>query len=749
MHRADFTTINHDGDRRFLAAQALDERHGLSRIDGRLLRLAQQSAITGPLGDHIRSTYAAIVEQHAARLRVFPFLTPPPSISSGEFVLGDSSGIPFRITPEELLRHTIIAGPSGSGKTTLLQHLAIQARAHGIHVIAPDYYKGDLQWQAATDNDYLVLHGDMPLNILEHDNTIGRASFIDLVVQLLARSYYGGEHLRQVGQESLEQAYERFGTPSVTDWMQIAKSRISPKDTYQRRDAYTGLVHRLQRLIAQFPGMAHTRHGITHGALGDHSIYLGAPHHNDTYDFLGALLVFLVHQAAVAQQDRNTLRRLLVLDEGLLSFGATNRIDGPVLLPLIPLLREHGTAVAISTAHLGGIHETLRANAYTTVVLPLTNATDASLAARTLGLAAAQVEHLLRLTVGQATVRTGKSETPFVITFPPATMDKTVDPTAWQAAIQRTNNLAPTDTTSTPRTTFIPPTTATTLHAAPQVMPPNAPQPTPTPRIASNTPPATPAAIAPNTPTAVIAPNTPPPLAPAPALPVALSTAEQALLPTVAELLISTSVVAYRAAGLTLQAGDRAAKHCETLGLLTREPVTARPGRGGSAIALQLTKAGYARLDKKPPHGLRAGGSAQHTYLVVTLARLLPDARIEATLGGQGGKSIDLLLRLTPQHARLTQVLTAKATCLTTNQAPLIPGELVAIEVETTSTTAANNAIKNLAAGVALTIAAVMPKALAAATRALANDVPAAQHPRLIVIDALRLLDGLRATEEA
>jgi hypothetical protein len=263
------------------------------------------------------------------------------------------------------------------------------------------------------------------------------------------------------------------------------------------------------------------------------------------------------------------------------------------------------------------------------------------------------------------------------------------------------------------------------------VIPFNTPQPTPT--------------IPPNTTTpAVIAPNAQPRVAPAPVLPVALSTAEQALLHAIAQLVISTSVVAYRAAKLTIQAGDRAAKHTEALGLLVREPITARAGRGGSAIALQLTNAGYARLDKKPPHGLRAGSSAQHQYLVLTLAKLLPDARIEATLGGQGGKSIDLLLRLTPAHERFTQILAANATCLTANQAPLMPGELVAVEIETSVDTIINNITKNFAAGIAHNITATMPKAFDAATKHVLNDIPREQLGRVLLINVFDLISGLQ-----
>jgi hypothetical protein len=748
MQHSFLTSANHDSSaRRFQAALAMDERYGLSRIDVRLQRLAQQSSLRGPLGDHVRVTYAAIVEQQAAGLQLFPFLQPPTSISAGEFHFGDAGPIPFRITREEAQCHTLLAGPSGSGKTTLAQRVAIQARAQGVHVIAPDY-KGDLQWQAANDEDYLIVHADAPLNILEHDNTIKRAPFIELVVQLLARSYYGGEHLRQVGQESLEQAYDRYGTPSVQDWLNIAKSLISPKDTYQRRDAYTGLVHRLQRLIAQFPGMTSTRHGIPHTVLAQRSIYVGAPHHNDTYDFLGAFIVHLVHYAAVAAQDRDQLRRLLVLDEGLLSFGANSRIDGPVLLPLIPMLREHGTGVVITTAHLGGIHETLRANMYTTAVLPLSNATDASLAARTLGLGAAQAEHLLRLKIGQAVVRTGKCETPFVITFKPATMDKTVDPAHWQRALARTDKLAPANTTSTPRTTIPTPATTTNRPAAPPtVIPSDTPPPmiahnarapvippNTTPVIASNTTPAAPVAIAPNTGSLV---------APALVLPVALSTAEQALLNAVADLVISTSVVAYRAAGLTLAAGERAAKHANELGFLNREPIIAHQGRGGSAIALLLSTAGLSRLDAKQPHGLRAGSGAQHQYLVFALAKLIPDARIEATLGGQGGKSIDILLRLTPHHERLTRALTTNATSLVANQAPLNNGDLLAIEVETSADTVVNNIRKNLAAGVAHNITAVMPKALDTARKVILLDIPSDQLARVLVANVFDLIEAL------
>jgi hypothetical protein len=131
------------------------------------------------------------------------------------------------------------------------------------------------------------------------------------------------------------------------------------------------------------------------------------------------------------------------LDEGLLTFGEANRINGPVLLPLIPQFRENGTALVISTAHLGGIHPTVLANVYTTGLLPLANGTNVLHAVKTLGLSREEADFLSRLTTGNAIIRTGKSEHAFRITFPPMDIEKDVTDNQWAAALKRTDDLAP------------------------------------------------------------------------------------------------------------------------------------------------------------------------------------------------------------------------------------------------------------------------------------------------------------------
>jgi energy-coupling factor transporter ATP-binding protein EcfA2 len=355
------------------------DRLGLYAIDPQLQIMARTAGNSpGSLQEKVRALFVARVQQYTASLTAVPFLPGPPQLlANGLFTIGTVGGVPLRLTPAEIRRHVLYAGPSGSGKTTALQPLALQFRQAGGHLIVADF-KNDMSSWAARDSDCIILHPDVPLNILDHPDYVQRSDYINLLITLLTRSYYGGEHLRQVAHETLWESYRRHEHPSIKDWYEATKERLSPKDTYQRRDAYNGLLMRLTRIIEQVPGMARTNVGIPHRALWEHSLYLGALHQNDTTEFLTAWTVHNYYLWARAHQIRDTLRYLILLDEGLLTFGEGNRIDGPVLLPLVPLLREYGAALAIATAHLGAIHETIRANMYTTILLPLANATRTS-----------------------------------------------------------------------------------------------------------------------------------------------------------------------------------------------------------------------------------------------------------------------------------------------------------------------------------------------------------------------------------
>src|SRR5437773_1742676 len=149
------------------SAQALDERYGLSRTDQHLRGLTRQIVLPGNLGVRLREQYSARVTKLAIRLREHGFHAPT-GISDGILHVGDAENVPFRLRPDEILRHILVPGSSGSGKTTMLRRFALQLRVHNVHVITLDY-KHDMRSDAALDQDYLILHPDAPFNILDHD----------------------------------------------------------------------------------------------------------------------------------------------------------------------------------------------------------------------------------------------------------------------------------------------------------------------------------------------------------------------------------------------------------------------------------------------------------------------------------------------------------------------------------------------------------------------------------------------------
>ena len=71
-------------------------------------------------------------------------------------------------------------------------------------------------------------------------------------------------------------------------------------------------------------------------------------------------------------------------------------------------------------------------------------------------------------------------------------------------------------------------------------------------------------------------------------------------------------------------------------------------------------------------------------------------------------------------------------------------GDLVGIEVETTPANAASNATKNLAVGIAFNITATMPDTIEATTRSLRKAIPTDAQRRVVVADALDLLEALK-----
>jgi hypothetical protein len=109
-------------------------------------------------------------------------------------------------------------------------------------------------------------------------------------------------------------------------------------------------------------------------------------------------------------------------------------------------------------------------------------------------------------------------------------------------------------------------------------------------------------------------------------------------------------------------------------------------------------------------------------------------------------KQIDIVVSYNAQHH---DVLFHALFDLGTPLAPMIApneGDLIGIEVEVSAAekTGTTNVEQNHAAGIALNVIAVLPKAVRKTIVGLRTTLPVGLHARVVVIDALQLLAKLQ-----
>jgi energy-coupling factor transporter ATP-binding protein EcfA2 len=489
----------------------------------------------------------------------------------------------------------------------------------------------------------------------------------------LYRDIYFGADL-QTG--ALTPALNTLITPTNTPSLADLQTYIKDHD---KTPAGKAAVQRLETINVAYPAIF-TSTTNCWDALHETSLYVGVrgPLSQATR-FLFWHLITERWRALREQGHRDRTHTTIILDEGPSTFSKRQHtVSGMASTPaqLLTVMREHGMRCIVATPSWTELDPLALAQFHVQIALHPSDGRELAAISKTFRLNEhqASVAATMQQGIGLCTMR--EIDHPFLITYPPYDKEKHVDNAILAAASERTRHFAAKEKCKQPATAIMPSPSAPARAAA---------------------------------------------------APIALNTNERALINYIGERTIVLTTEAMHDLRLHPQAFARAKNKLVNLHLITAERIRCRSGRGGSAVALTLTTSGATQATCAIPHQTRGNDSAQHRYLVTRVAAAMPSAQVELTLGT---KSIDMVIPYnTGEHAQLSKALA---------DVPLNDGDLVAIEVEThPSKTAANNIAKNAAAGVALTIVAVLPQDLAVATRI-------ATQYRAIAVDALLLLDLLR-----
>jgi hypothetical protein len=546
----------------------------------------------------VRDRLRSYLEFH----REYPFRVMPNTATSGALTLAvqRANSAPVRRALEHIAQHLGIFGATGFGKTTMLARLLPQLLNAGVHLIVVDR-KDDTRALAARDDRFLILHPEVALNIIQQPNEVSRAEHISTIVTCFARAFFGGEHLKQVLTDALQQAFAQHAQPSLADVLTILQRMSAKGDTFTRRDAISGVSLRLQRFAALYPGLFQTRAGLTLDDLFTHSLYLPITTANEASEFT---ITFLIHELLFHQrrhQRRGGLAYVLVLDEGLSAWTAhASNIDRQPLLSYVQsMVREYGIGMIVTSTSVQLLDPLLKANLGTQIVMNLTSAAESSEIARTFGLTTEEHEFLnTRLVRGECIIKLADDwRHPILATFPRSTSDKSVSTSEWQAALERTNRLAQ----------------RRALAAREEIA--STAQPTPAPASAlSSSPPAR------------LAPVVEQATSPNETSTLSLNERERKILTYIAQrgLLLVTELLAEL--HLHAMQESRTRKNLRALGLIEEQRIIVRSGRGGTAIALTLTAKAHEVL--RLPRAHLGKGGAQHRYVLRELRDRLGGADV-------------------------------------------------------------------------------------------------------------------------
>lgn len=619
------------------------------------------------------------------------FLPLRAGVLTGQYELATDiiSGLPVRATRSHLARTMVATGATGTGKTTLLHGIVEQALADGINVWTIDA-KDDSQQLAVTNARTLIIDGDAPLNLLQRPSFLSKAEHQAVFTSVFARSFFGGEHLKQIVSRAFEQLPDKG---SLADLRQIIERSASAHATYTERDAVRGGSQRLYRGEQIYPGLYQTRHGLRIEDLCTRPIYVPIKIQTEVDEFIFSYLIHLLFLYQRHRAERPQLSHLIQMDEGILSWSrnANSKIEGVPLLSYVQsMIREFGIGMLITSTSSHLLDPLLKSNAFLRIALNVSDHLEATEIARTFGMNERQREYFQRgLTRGECIIKFADDwHEPILATFPARTERKTATLAEWEAAKRRTTALIP----PSPEPVVL--TAAAREGVTGQLAPVERPAPSPPPTFAT--------AVA----------NTP-----------LLNSAQRAFLLFVADRGVALVTETYEGLRLKSMQGSRIQKRLLTLRMLTATRIRVGNGRGKEATGLTATDIAYNTLGIKRAHLGRGG--PQHAWLVRTLRERITAAAIETQ-----GADIAIAYN-TNTHAPLLCALRTVRPDVT-----LDDGDAVAFEIELDPARTVN---RNLQRNTAfrLTVIGVRTAHLASAQRI------AARYPNGLALDIFALLEAL------
>lgn len=412
----------------------LADRAGLED-DPQLQRLLGIAIATGNdrLLEQVERLLAAKAGDHGA----YPFTDDPAEPPADAIDLGTSfTGSQFTVPEPALSKHLLVYGQSGAGKTTLLYNVLDE-------VSVPFWVfdlKRDFRHLARTDMDVLVVPWhQLRVNPLQPPPGVSMQRWAQVVAEVFGHSHgllsASKNHFMSAVMDLYDQhtddSERSQSAPTLHDLTTLLADnrpqQYTPSAQYHDR-----IQNRINALL-DVAGPVFTEHYPLTDLLDRNVVFEFDGLRHDLQDFLMELLFAWVYEYRLSHGNRGTdLRHVFVLDEGKRVFSVYKERQDAAGLPHIDTItarmREFGEALLVADQEPTKLTDSIKANTFTTVLLPMGDATQFHEAAGSLHLSDRQRNYAQSLNVGQGIVQVGNDD-PVPVQFPDFPIEKTVTDT--------------------------------------------------------------------------------------------------------------------------------------------------------------------------------------------------------------------------------------------------------------------------------------------------------------------------------
>lgn len=363
---------------------------------------------------------------------------------SGELPLGvvNAFGDMFGVMMDNLCKLLMVLGRVGSGKTFLLKHIilqifALQVRTARVIVIDPQRreYRGLLPLCPALK---LITPNRLRINLLQPPPWIPPQEYIYLLADLMVSELQLGPYSRNTLVNIISYLYRDRGIldgstnyPTLRDLLRVIRRLGGEAKLFRVAEAYTLLDNRLAPLLES--GLFNCVEGIPWDWFRSRDLILELDGVQDQIsNLITCLILSSLYQANVrAGLVDGKARTVVLIEEARALMQAERNIGdwGEAAFNQIIArgLRGAGIAVIVASQEPKSFSDTMVSICFTKICFPLLSGSDLDWVQKGFGLTDEQRHHIFKLPPhGQAVVRYGGFEKPFLLAVPPVNLAPTM-----------------------------------------------------------------------------------------------------------------------------------------------------------------------------------------------------------------------------------------------------------------------------------------------------------------------------------